>query len=236
MMRDPIGAIELVYDQQEGFMAEPLDLSVGGLNGQIELVASTDEDSLVRFQPSDLFGDTFAIEALEVLIVRKWVYFAIYIETTDPEYAIRPNWVRRSRPQDSNIWMEDATNGLRYNPVSHSLPQLIEDGEPAFGIIAFGPLQQSTDELRFHLDDIKLEAARGRRHSVVFTLREKALRRHCDEALSKPSLVESMREAMVPLRKRVWAMAAYKEPKRGCLGIGASAVFVVLCASWFLLR
>jgi hypothetical protein len=201
--RDPIKSLKLRYEDGE-IAGETLTFESRGVKLTISAEFPTgDSADKVAWEPAEHRGATHVIAPLGLWPGQFTTLIAFKIDNEDPDYRIKPDWVRRIDPPKSQVFLLDTRNSIYYYPVATDLTGEILAGHPKTGLFAFEPLRKPTDSIQVHFSDVKLTARRGERHQFSFRCEGSALIHLIEHVKGLPSLREQGEKALEEARKNM---------------------------------
>ena len=140
---------------------------------------------------------------------------------------MRLNWVRKSDPQSSPVFLLDADISHYYYPIATSLSGTVVAGHPRIGLVAFEPLRAPTTSIELHCSEVQLQKGRGGKQTFSFLYRDPALADHINQLLTAPRLSEQaatvLQQEAQKLRSRV------SHSHSGCLTV---LVGIIIALTW----
>ena len=207
--KDFLKAASIRYVEQAGFQLAPMTIEAEQLSLSLQYSVESAESNEYAFTPDGYVGDTWCIAALDLLISPNGLCVALKVEHFDPQYRIRLNWVKKSNPSSSLIYLVDPESNEYYYPQSTDLSGEVLPNRPRIGVVLFERPRAPTSTLELHLSGVKLCSARGAKEDLVFAYRSPTLASSISNSLRRPALRD---EIMTEVNH--WASGQYEAIQR----------------------
>lgn len=203
--KDPISALNVSYSLGGGFSFDPIEIDADIFSGKID-ISDDDPESHPKwiFIPDGLKDDNFRVSVLDATPSRMGTFVAFYVENLDEEYRIRLNWMKKSDPQTSPVYLIDHISNEYYYPIASGFRGEVVAGHPRIGVLAFERFRFPTDKFSLHFSDVKLTSERGKKYTFEITCSGSGLRSIIADQLSASNLKNDAEKRIEELRKELF--------------------------------
>jgi translation elongation factor EF-G len=155
--KDIIKALGIQYSIGSGFTSTAFQIQTSLFSGSIDLLNS-EKVALenFHFQPEAYELESMRLEALDILVTQWATLVAFKIQHKENDYHLRLNWVKKSEPSESKVYLLDPVNSEYYYPKATDLKGEVLQEHPRVGIIAFEPFRYSTSNFKIYFSNVKL--------------------------------------------------------------------------------
>jgi hypothetical protein len=205
--KDPVSALNADYSLSEGFSFEPIELDADLFSGKVQIVNDEPESHPTwSLQPDTLQNERYRISVLDALPTRVATFVAFYIDNQDDEYQIRLNWMKKSDPQTSPVYLINIATSEYHFPIATNLKGEVVANHPRIGVLAFAPFKNPTNEFAVHFSNLKLTSERTK-YSFDITCTSASLGSIISEQLSAEDIRTSAETRIETLRRELISSA-----------------------------
>lgn len=195
--KDIIKALGIRYTPHSGFTSTPFQLQTSLFSGSIDLLCSEkDHSDDFHFEPEGYELGSVYLEALDILVTQWATLVAFRIKHKEPDFHLRLNWVKKSEPSESKVYLLDPVNSEYYYPISTDLKGEVLSGHPRVGIIAFEPFRHPTSTIQIYFSDVKLLPKIKLDPFCFQSSEDEQFESGIGEIIYKPSLTEQIEETL----------------------------------------
>lgn len=232
LSRDLIKALSLRYDPESGITSQPFEISTPAFEGAISVTSSSGDDT--AFEPASFETGTATVTPLALLLTQWASVIAFRVAHSQDDYRLKLNWLKKSDPQSSSVYLLDADNSEYYYPVSTDLRGEVLPGHPRVGLIAFEPFRRPTQHVQVHFSSVKLSSKRGDSNSFHFDVLGDDLGGQIQAANEQPTVPETVEKLLAEEQEKAAQLVA-ESNKSGCAGV-LLALFTIALMSAALLQ
>lgn len=226
--KDVVKALDIRYSPDKGFISEPFQMRSEIISGDISLTQTGDGSSGVDFDPLFYEAEGARIEPLAVLFTQWATIVSFKVLHIEPEYRIKLNWVKKTNPLNSLVYLVDESSSEYYYPVSTNMTGEVIANLPRIGLIAFEPFRKPTENFSIHFSSIKLLKNKGDKHYCSFKFADANLKEQISGLISKPKFVEQLKEKVNEQLNEARKKIASQNP-------GCAAAFFIMVSSFLIL-
>lgn len=196
LRRDPIKVLNLRYIAGRGFQAEPFRFSTDLYSGEIKVVTEAADAEEIRFQPNDFKAKDAVVRTHKVFVSNWGTAVGISVAHDYPDWRLKLNWVKKSEPSRSSVFILDKENNQYYFPIATDLKGDVLPGHPFTGVIVFEKFRIPTSSIEMHFSNVKLSSSKGDNHSFSFKCDSPNLKSVTSGSINQPSIVAKVSEAI----------------------------------------
>jgi len=236
LVADPIRALDLRFQEGYGLVAAPYQIQTTTIQGSIFLLEQRSaHPQLTLFQ-----NDNSRISLLDFCVTPFGTLLVLRIDNFHAEHRIRLNFLKKSDPRSSPVFLVDDVNNLYYYPKATDLSGEVVPHRPRIGILAFDTFRVPTPSVQIHFSGVKLGPGKGTT-TFKFDYRPRELPYNVQKALSTPRLGDRVAAEIQRLTSQYAGMIHQRASSQlirrsgGCLGCGTlllAAPVGALVAAW----
>ena len=185
--KDILKTFSVRYSNRGGFEFETVTLSTDSYEVSVALSIEDEIVTSTRFEPAEFTNENAKITPLTIGISPYALLLAIRVDNNN-EVPFRCNWVKKSDPQASRVFMIDSEHNEYFYPSSTNLTGDILAGHPREGILAFPTPRYAPTDLQIHFSDIGFTKKRSEKVSFSFRYTSDQLKDRVESAIESPSI------------------------------------------------
>jgi hypothetical protein len=195
--KDIVKALGIRYTANSGFTSTPFQIQTSLFSGSIDLLCSEkDYSDDFHFQPEGYELESVHLEALDILVTQWATLVAFRIQHKEQDFHLRLNWVKKSDPSDSKVYLLDPVNSEYYYPISTDLKGEVLSGHPRAGIIAFEPFRHPTTSVQIYFSDVQLLPKIKLDPFCFESTKDEKFQSGIQEIINKPSLTNQIEKTL----------------------------------------
>lgn len=202
LKRDIIKALNIKYIENIGLTSIPFEIHTEIFKLKINLTNPVCEFNETQFVPLYYQNESVTIKPLDISITQWGTIVAFKVENNDEYFRMRLNWLKKTDPASSSVYLIDTINSQYYQPIATDLKGEVVFNNPRTGIIVFEPFLKPTESIQIHFSNVKLSTKRSVYDSFNFSYNYQNLHSSINQQISKPDFVQQVRTVLDEQEKK----------------------------------